>query len=384
MGNLKNMPKLRFPEFKGNWDESKLGDVADVIMGQSPDGDTYNTTGIGMPLINGPVEFTEKFPVKIKWTSKPTKVCQDKDILFCVRGSTTGRMNIANDKYCIGRGVAAIRANSLSTPSFIELILIKNLGKILNYTTGSTFQNIDSKSLKEYISKFPSLPEQQKIATFLTSVDEKLQALKKKENLLETYKKGVMQKVFSQEYRFTDEKGEAFPDWEMKTLGEIAEIKKGEQLNKDELTDYGTYPCVNGGINPSGYTDLFNSDENTITISEGGNSCGYINYLTTKFWSGGHCYTLKVNNEKSTNNEFLFQLLKKYEIEIKRLRVGSGLPNIQKKDLLIFKFSFPSSIKEQTKIANFLSSIDQKISLTQVEIKKMEAWKKGLLQKMFV
>ena len=115
-------PTLRFSEFLEDWKVKTLGDVSEIIMGQSPEGDTYNTIGNGVPLINGPVEFTGKYPVKIKWTSKPTKYCQDKDVLFCVRGSTTGRMNIANDRYCIGRGVAAIRANTQSTSLFIELL----------------------------------------------------------------------------------------------------------------------------------------------------------------------------------------------------------------------------------------------------------------------
>ena len=110
-----NVPKLRFSEFTQAWEIKNLGEVSEIIMGQSPEGVSYNIEGIGSPLINGPVEFTEKYPVKIKWTSKPTKFCQVADILFCVRGSTTGRMNIANDTYCIGRGIAAIRANKKST-----------------------------------------------------------------------------------------------------------------------------------------------------------------------------------------------------------------------------------------------------------------------------
>lgn len=191
-----------------------------------------------------------------------------------------------------------------------------------------------------------------------------------------------MQKLFSQVLRFKDEIGNDFPKWEVKKLGDVSQIKKGEQLNKEELTEKGDYPCINGGISPSGFTDKFNVGENTITISEGGNSCGYVNFFKSKIWSGGHNYSLEFNEEFIENN-FLFQVLKHYQNELMKLRVGSGLPNIQKKDLIEFKIIFPKSIIEQSAIANFLTSLDEKINHTKKQIEKTETWKKGLLQKMF-
>ena len=147
------------------------------------------------------------------------------------------------------------------------------------------------------------------------------------------------------------------------------------------MVSNGQYPVINGGIEPSGYTTDFNTDNNTITISEGGNSCGYVNFITTKFWCGGHCY--KLDNIK-INKKFLFFVLKKEEVKIMRLRVGSGLPNIQKNDLLKFKVIIPPTLAEQEKIAKFLSSIDKKIELEEEKLKKLKEYKKGLLQKMFV
>lgn len=193
-----------------------------------------------------------------------------------------------------------------------------------------------------------------------------------------------MQKLFSQEIRFKDDNGNEFPKWEKKKLGEVCEVKKGQQLNKVELTESGDYPCINGGVNPSGFTDKFNTLENTITISEGGNSCGYVNFFKVKFWSGGHNYSVEISNPKLVFNAFLFQVLKFNEVELMKLRVGSGLPNIQKKDLLSFNLIFPKSIEEQTKIANFLSALDDKINQVEKQLQGMEQWKKGLLQKMFV
>ena len=102
--------KKRLKGFDGEWKEILFGDFAEIIMGQSPEGGTYNNTGNGVALLNGPTEFTEKYPLKVQWTTSPTKICKEGDILLCVRGSSTGRLNIANEKYCIGRGIAAIRA----------------------------------------------------------------------------------------------------------------------------------------------------------------------------------------------------------------------------------------------------------------------------------
>ena len=190
-----------------------------------------------------------------------------------------------------------------------------------------------------------------------------------------------MQKIFSQEIRFKDDNGQEFPMWEKKKLGDAVDIIKGEQLNRNELQSYWDYPCLNGGVEPSGYTDKYNTDENTITISEGGNSCGYVNLMKTKFWCGGHCYKLV---PKGLNTLYLYQLLKHNEMKIMELRVGTGLPNIQRKDIMRYQLHVTTSPPEQTKIANFLSAIDDKIKYAQMQIEKALVWKRGLMQQMFV
>ncbi len=184
-------------------------------------------------------------------------------------------------------------------------------------------------------------------------------------------------KTNTPQIRFPEFSGE----WEKKRLGEVAEVEKGKQLNKSELTDVGIYPCQNGGINPSGYTDKYNTEENTITISEGGNSCGYVNYIKSKFWCGGHCYAL-LNLKNNVILNFLFQSLKFNQNFLMRLRVGSGLPNIQKGDLVNFKIIIPS-LPEQEKIASFLTAVDERIELLQKKKEKLEEYKKGVMQKLF-
>lgn len=397
MEKLKNIPNLRFPEFKGDWELMKLSNLLEFKNGINATKEQYgsgykfinvldilNNDSITHDNIIGSVnvskELVDKFPVNYG------------DILFQRSSETREEVGSAcvyldkNNTATFGGFVIRGRKIGEYEPVFFNKLLKTDIARdeITSRSGGSTRFNVGQETLSSIHLNFPTLPEQQKIATFLKAVDEKLQALKQKKNLLEQFKKGVMQQLFSQELRFKDDNGNDFSDWEEKKLGEVCEVKKGKQLNKEELTETGKYPCINGGINISGYTDKFNTSENTITISEGGNSCGYINFFKVKFWSGGHNYSIGINNIEETDNDFLFQLLKYNEVEIMKLRVGSGLPNIQKKDLVAFQLVLPISKKEQTKIANFLSAIDEKINQCQSQIANTEVWKKGLLQQMFI
>jgi type I restriction enzyme S subunit len=131
------------------WRIGSLGTVAEVIMGTSPSGDTYNEIGVGMPLINGPVEYGDFFPLKRKWTTSPTRLCQADDLIFCVRGSTTGRRVVADDVYCLGRGVCAIRARN-GEQGFVDLAGEAGLDGLLTSVTGSTFPNLNGPEIRDF------------------------------------------------------------------------------------------------------------------------------------------------------------------------------------------------------------------------------------------
>src|SRR5438046_3145318 len=119
---------------------SRLGDEATIIMGQSPPGSSYNREGCGQPLLNGPSEFGALHPLAVQWTTNPTKLCQAGDILFCVRGATAGRLNQADREYCIGRGLAAIRARPTKyDPAFLRHVLVNGYARFQSRGVGSTF-----------------------------------------------------------------------------------------------------------------------------------------------------------------------------------------------------------------------------------------------------
>ena len=167
--------------------------------------------------------------------------------------------------------------------------------------------------------------------------------------------------------------------WEQRKLHQISLLSKGEQLGKNAMSSTGPYYVLNGGKEPSGYTNNYNTEANTISISEGGNSCGYVNYNTEKYWSGGHNYTL---TSLKLNNSYLFSYLKFKENQIMSMRVGSGLPNIQKSSLNELPISYPLS-EEQKLIGNFFNHLDTLITLHQRKCDVLMNIKKSLFEKMF-
>jgi type I restriction enzyme, S subunit len=143
------MPSLRDHVLRHGTDEVRsLGDVAVVEMGQSPPGGTYNDQGRGLPLLNGPTEFGPHSPRPVQWTEATTKVAEPGDLLLCVRGATTGRMNWADQRYCIGRGLAAIRPSTRDvTSAYLRHALLCLAPEIMSRTAGSTFANLPGKRL---------------------------------------------------------------------------------------------------------------------------------------------------------------------------------------------------------------------------------------------
>lgn len=222
---------------------------------------------------------------------------------------------------------------------------------------------------------FPPLTEQKKIAQILSTWD---QAITATERLLENSqqrKKGLMQQLLTGKKRLPGFEGE----WWQEELGKLVSISKGEQLNRSTLSKAGLYPVINGGITPSGYTDKTNCPSNTVTISEGGNSCGFVAFQQVPFWCGGHCYALK---NAQVPVMFLYQLLKLYEVKIMRMRVGSGLPNIQKKDLSGLKLAFPSCPDEQEAIGQILGVADRECQLLVDRLNSLKGEKKALMQQL--
>ncbi|MDO9765055.1 restriction endonuclease subunit S [Glaesserella parasuis] len=153
----------------------RLGDIAHIVMGQSPSGDEVNAQYLGIPLLNGPSEFTEFYPIPVQYTECGRKFAEQGDLLFCVRGSTTGKMNIADQKYAIGRGLAAISGKNGYSTEYIKIILEQNLEKILRSATGSTFPNVGRDLLCNLEVAINSVDVAENISQISATINKKIQ-----------------------------------------------------------------------------------------------------------------------------------------------------------------------------------------------------------------
>lgn len=168
-----------FKKMSSSWKVQKLDEVAPINMGQSPPGESYNTFGDGIPLLNGPTEFGEKYPTPVQWTTAPTKLCKPGDILLCVRGATTGRVNWADKEYCIGRGLAALTPKSeVCVPEYVHHFVETQTQEMLGLAAGSTFPNLPGAKLKVLEIPVPPILEQRRVVAYLDSIQEKINPLK--------------------------------------------------------------------------------------------------------------------------------------------------------------------------------------------------------------
>ena len=397
---MSKVPKLRFPEFKGEWEEKELGEVGNIITGKTPstkeeelwDGDILFVT----PTDMNESKYQHSTERTVKKTDKMNVLPEKTVMVTCI--ASIGKMSLSTKPSITNQQInSIIPYKEISDNEFLYYAILKDIDKIKASQSSSTVPIINKTEFGKINTFIPSMEEQQKIADCLSSLDELIEARREKIASLKAYKKGLLQQLFPEKVskstppplifnklkklRFTGFEGE----WEEVKLGEITKIIKGEQKNKLSLSNTGKYYVMNGGITPSGYTNSYNTDKDTISISEGGNSCGYIQYNKEKFWSGGHCYTLHIydNYKNKIDNFYLYQYLKAKEEYIMGLRVGSGLPNIQKITLQNVTISFPS-LAEQQKIANCLLSLDEKIAAETEQVTQLQQHKKGLLQQLLV
>ena len=324
--------------------------------------DILNNDFITYDCIRTSVEITPEEQVAF--------VVEKGDMLF-QRSSETledvGRANVYMDNRPAVFGGFVIRGKKKAeyNPMFFRYLLASPYArkKIIPMGAGAQHFNIGQDGLSKVKLHFPILQEQQKIAALLRLIDERIATQSKIIEDLKKLKSALYQEMFGSLVAPTLK------------LGQVAEIVKGKQVNGTELLEQGDYYVMNGGTLPSGWLNNFNTEANTISISEGGNSCGYVQYNTSPYWSGGHCYSLKILHPKKTSDLYLYHFLKWQEENIMALRIGSSLPNIQKKDLLRFPIILPT-ITQQNKIVSILSAIEVKvsceISITKYFIKQKE------------
>ena len=395
MSEVANIPQLRFPEFGDNWEEKKLGNVTSIVMGQSPDSTSYNSNGIGLYLIQGNADIKKRKTLPRVWTDTPTKECKVGDIIMTVR-APVGAVAKSIHNACIGRGVCAIRNNQHSVSNYIYQFLLSFEKKWVKFEQGSTFTAVNTKDVKSLKLILPPVQEQTKIAAFLTAVDNKIEQLSKKQELLGEYKKGLMEQIFSQAIRFKADDGCDFPDWEEKSLGELFNYKNGGSFENEVVKD-GLYNLITlNSITIDGELKnehkKINSFDNSLKINDlimVLSDVAHGNFLgLTAIIPEDNSYVLNQRmgalKSKGLNNVVFLRLLINYNQKYFKLHgQGSSQQNLSKGDILKFELLLPNR-NEQQKIANFLSSIDTKIEQVGKQLDESKQFKKALLQQMFV
>ena len=353
-----------------DWKVQKLTNIAEICTGSTPPTSDPNNYGDDYYFVSpadlgkGRIILNTEKKLSLKGFNLSRKYPKN-SILFTCIGSTIGKSGIADIELTSNQQINAIFPNNTFDSDYLYYLLNLLANKIKQSAGETAVPIINKTEFGELSFPLPSTKaEQTAIATALNDADALITQLEKLIAKKRAIKQGAMQELLKPK-----------EGWEVKKLGEIAEISKGEQLNKANMEDDDLYPVMNGGISPSGFTDKCNTKGETIIISEGGNSCGYVNFIKTAFWRGGHCYEVKTK----IHELFLFQLLKFNEKAIMNLRVGSGLPNIQKNRIDNFDLTIPDP-EEQTRIAQILSDMDAEIEALGKKLEKYKMLKQGMMQ----
>ncbi len=390
-----NKPSLRFPEFKGEWEKKKLGEVTSWKSGGTPSKDISEYWGGNIPWISaasmrGMSYNDSDRKITELGLKKGSRMAAKGSLLLLVRGSmlfNTIPVGITMRDVAFNQDVKAIITHNQINSIYTLYWFISNESNFLNLVTGTGIGagKLDLSDLQNFKIFYPYLPEQTKIASFLSAVDEKLQVLKKKKSLLEDYKKGVMQKIFSQELRFKNDNGKEYPEWEEKQVKGIFQITRGNVLAMPLITplknESNIYPVYSSQTRNTGLAGYFKSFlfEDAITWTTDGAGAGDVNFRKGKFYCTNVCGVL-INNHGFANlfiAELLNSISRKYVSYV-------GNPKLMNNVMAEISITIPNSVEEHNKISDFFSSIDEKINYTQTQIEKTETWKKGLLQKMFV
>lgn len=405
----RNVPKLRFKGFSDEWEERKLGEIISSfeygMNSAAKEFDGENKYIRITDIDEKSNKYLEENKVSPEGELEDKYIVKDNDILFARTGASTGKTYLYDKKdgklYFAGFLIRG-NVNRDNNSKFIFLQTQTNnyhkWVKIMSMRSGQP--GINSQEYSTYSLCIPSLEEQEKIANFLTKVDKIIEKQEEKVTELEKYKKGMMQKIFSQEIRFNDENGGEYPEWEFKNIEDICEVKTGgtPSRQKKEYWENGTiYWMVSGEVNKR----IVNNIDTKITLMGMENSAAKILPIGTVMIAlngqGKTKGTVALLNVETTcnqslagfipnetfNSKYLFYNLQGRYREIRAL-AGDGERNGLNLGLLREILVQLPSLIEQEKISKFFYKIDSIIEKEKEKLEELRVWKKGLLQGMFV
>lgn len=394
-------PKLRFTGFDGDWGEKKFSEQFNFHNTNSYSRALLAEQGEIMNIHYGDIhtKFSMLFDVKeeaVPFLSSEIDTNKIAENQFLQVGDLV-IADASEDYKDIGKAIEVINLDNKKVVAGLHTYIARPVERcaigfngylmqtfevreqIKKLATGISVLGISKTNLGKVELKIPCLAEQTKIASFLSAVDEKISQLTQKHQLLSQYKQGMMQKLFSQEIRFKADDGSEFGEWEETELGKHCQIKTGK-LDANAMRPNGEfrfYTCAKEFY----LIDEYAFDTEALLISGNGANVGYIHYYKGKFNAYQRTYVL---DQWQQNIIFIQYFLEQFLKErIYGEKKEGNTPYIVLSTLSEMPLLLPC-LEEQTKIANFLSAIDQKIEVVAQQIEQAKTWKKGLLQQMFI
>jgi type I restriction enzyme S subunit len=384
---MSNIPKLRFREFSSEWNKNKT--TIKIISGNTYSLGAYSKNGTllvqGLNIYPNELQIDKPVYISDDYLTGKDVFVKKEDILLGLNRPIIGKKLKAclftEDRAVLYQraGILEFDKSNLSNKFLFQYLFTPFFVKqLLNELVGSDQPYIKSDLFKVTRNIFPSVEEQQKIASFLTSVDKKIGLLTQKEKLLKDYKKGIMQKIFSQEIRFKADDGSDFPEWIEKKLGDVCSITTGNSNREDSSLD-GEYTFFDRSEDIRTSNIYLFDGEAVIVAGEG-------QRFIPKYFIGKfdlHQRTYAIMDFIDTCGKFIYYKIYVSQNYFLSQAVGSTVKSLR---LPMFKkmlINLPS-LQEQAKIANFLSAIDNKIEQVTKQLGHTKEFKKGLLQQMFV
>lgn len=371
-------PLLRFPEYINNceWQTGKLATISKVTMGSSPKSASYNENKDGLPLLQGNADIKNRLSAPRIYTSQITKQCEIGDILLSVR-APVGTVAKSMHKACIGRGIASIKAINKNSQEYLYQWLLSYEPYWGNISQGGVFDAVNSDDVKQLVINFPQPKEQERIASFLHSIDKVIIIQTKAFEALNSHRQGLMQQLFPSgdaevpKLRFPEFNNQ--PEWKKKPFSKLFQIGGGK--DHKHLPD-GGIPVYGSG----GYMRSVNE-----YLYEGESACigrkGTINkpmFLTGKFWTVDTLFY--THSFKDCLPKFIFLLFQ--NINWLALNEAGGVPSLSKVIINKVEVMIPD-INEQQRIVDCIFSIDDLIDKQCKKVKALKSHKKGLMQQLF-
>lgn len=389
-----SVPKLRFNGFKDNWITTQLGNICSFTQGvQIPQAEQVNKYKEGyIRYLYIRDFFTDKFKCYVP-NNYPEKIIHPHEIMMVNTGNTTGEAYtgrhgvLSNNSFKIGYDLEKFNHKFMFL--FCSSELAQN--QIKKFFNAGGQPHLGHKNIAQILISYPKKEEQTKIASFVSAVDEKMSQLTQKHELLSQYKQGMMQKLFSQQIRFKADDGSEFGEWKKKTIKDIADINPKINQLPEKFIYIDLESVEKGKLRLQKYIELKDAPSRAQRLLAKGD---VLFQMVRPYQQNNYYFNLDGDYVASTgyaqirtnlNSEFIYYAIheKTFLEEVMNRCTGTSYPAINSSDLSTIELLIPS-LQEQTKIANCLSAIDQKIEVVALQIEQAKHWKKGLLWQMFV